>query len=395
MAFSPTKVFFPTDFSKNAQRALPFAATIASAAGAELILFHASQRALDFAPDFEKEKKKAIEEASKEFDKMLSQLNENNEYRDLKISTILQSGHPAVGLLSQVEETGADLIVMGTKGATANRSVLFGSIASSIINKSDIHLLAVPPEATLEEAAVHKLDTICRKLDLRPDDEVMEIGTGWGGFAIHAARHYGCHVTTTTISREQFDLATERVAAEGLSDRITLLFDDYRDLTGQYDKLVSIEMIEAVGPQYLDSYLAQIDKLLKPDGLALIQAINMPEQRYRRALKNVDFIQRFIFPGSFIPSFGAILESVRRESFLVLSHAEDLGFHYARTLRDWHNRFNANRDHIAGLGYGPEFQRLWQFYFAYCEAGFSERAIGVAQILLAKPGNRRDNILSL
>ncbi|WP_404362493.1 class I SAM-dependent methyltransferase [Marinobacter sp.] len=251
------------------------------------------------------------------------------------------------------------------------------------------------PDATLEEAAVHKLDTICRKLDLQPQDQVMEIGTGWGGFAIHAARHYGCHVTTTTISQEQFDLARKRVESEGLSDRITLLFDDYRDLTGQYDKLVSIEMIEAVGPQYLDSYLAQIDSLLKPDGLALIQAINMPEQRYRRALKNVDFIQRFIFPGSFIPSFGAILESVRRKSHLVLSHAEDLGFHYARTLRDWHERFTANEEHIAGLGYGPEFQRLWHFYFAYCEAGFSERAIGVAQILLAKPGNKRGNILSL
>ncbi len=251
------------------------------------------------------------------------------------------------------------------------------------------------PEATLDEAAVHKLDTICRKLDLKPGDRVMEIGTGWGGFAIHAAKHYGCHVTTTTISREQLELAKARVREEGLDQKITLLFDDYRDLEGQFDKLVSIEMIEAVGPEYLDSYIAQVSKLLKPDGLALIQAINMPEQRYARALRNVDFIQRFIFPGSFIPSFGAILESVRSHSDMVLTHAEDIGFHYARTLRDWCQRFMAQAEDLDRDGYDLAFRRLWQFYFAYCEAGFSERAIGVSQIVLAKPGNKRNNILSL
>jgi cyclopropane-fatty-acyl-phospholipid synthase len=250
-------------------------------------------------------------------------------------------------------------------------------------------------DATLDEAAVHKLDTICRKLDLRPEDRVVEIGTGWGGFAIHAAKHYGCHVTTTTISREQLELAKARVKAEGLEDKITLLFDDYRDLQGQFDKLVSIEMIEAVGPQFLDSYLSQISHLLKPDGLALIQAINMPEQRYHRALKNVDFIQRYIFPGSFIPSFGAILGSMNRGSDLVLTHAEDFGFHYARTLRDWCDRFMARRQELEQLGYDQAFQRLWHFYFAYCEAGFSERAIGVAHLVMAKPANKRANILSV
>ncbi len=249
--------------------------------------------------------------------------------------------------------------------------------------------------STLEEAAVYKLDAICKKLDLQPDDRVIEIGTGWGGFAIHAAKHYGCHVSTTTISREQLELTKVRVEQEGLSDRITLLFDDYRDLSGQFDKLVSIEMIEAVGPQFLDSYVGQINALLKPDGLALIQAINMPEQRYRRALKNVDFIQRFIFPGSFIPSFGAILDSVRTQSNLVLTHSEDIGFHYARTLGDWRDRFMANEDRIVGLGYDRAFRRLWHFYFGYCEAGFRERAIGVSQLLLAKPGNKRASFLSL
>lgn len=223
----------------------------------------------------------------------------------------------------------------------------------------------------------------------------MEIGTGWGGFAIHAAKHYGCHVTTTTISEEQLALARERVKAEGLEDRITLLFDDYRDLEGQFDKLVSIEMIEAVGPQFLDSYFSQISRLLKPDGLALVQAITMPEQRYHRALKNVDFIQRFIFPGSFIPSFGAILDSVRTGSDMVMTHAEDIGFHYARTLNDWCDRFMANIDELNKAGYDKPFQRLWQFYFAYCEAGFRERAIGVSQIVFAKPGNKRKSILSV
>jgi cyclopropane-fatty-acyl-phospholipid synthase len=244
------------------------------------------------------------------------------------------------------------------------------------------------PESTLDDASIYKLDTICRKLELKTGDQVLEIGTGWGGFAIHAAKHYGCHVTTTTISAEQLALAKQRVEAEGLQDRITLLFDDYRDLSGQYDKLVSIEMIEAVGPQFLPSYFGQISQLLKPDGLALIQAINMPEQRYQRALKNVDFIQRYIFPGSFIPSFGAMVGAVREQTDLVLAHVEDLGFHYARTLSDWCQRFQANSQNLQQRGYDDAFQRLWHFYFAYCEAGFSERAIGVAQIVMAKPGNK-------
>jgi cyclopropane-fatty-acyl-phospholipid synthase len=243
-------------------------------------------------------------------------------------------------------------------------------------------------ETTLDDASTYKLDTICRKLELKPEDQVLEIGTGWGGFAIHAAKHFGCHVTTTTISAEQLALAKQRVEAEGLQDRITLLFDDYRDLSGQYDKLVSIEMIEAVGPQFLPSYFGQISQLLKPQGLALIQAINMPEQRYQRALKNVDFIQRYIFPGSFIPSFGAMVGAVREQTDLVLAHVEDLGFHYARTLNDWYQRFQANSQNLHKRGYDDAFQRLWHFYFAYCEAGFSERAIGVAQIVMAKPGNK-------
>lgn len=249
-------------------------------------------------------------------------------------------------------------------------------------------------ESDLDEAAVFKLDLICRKLDLQPGDHVVEIGTGWGGFAIHAARHYGCRVTTTTISQEQLAYARDRVKSLGLEDRVELLFQDYRDLEGQYDKLVSIEMIEAVGPQFLRGYFEKISSLLKPDGLALIQAITMPEQRYHRALKNVDFIQRFIFPGSFIPSFGAMLEAVREGTDLVLTHAEDIGFHYARTLRDWRTRFQAEESKLTAMGYDLPFQRLWDFYFAYCEAGFAERSIGDNQLLLAKPRNRRPHLIA-
>jgi len=271
---------------------------------------------------------------------------------------------------------------------------LGNSLFETFLDPEMMYSSAIYPRAdsTLEEAAVHKLDVICRKLALGPGDRVLEIGTGWGGFAIHAARHYGCHVTTTTISAEQLTHARQRVTEQGLDDRIELLFEDYRNLEGQYDKLVSIEMIEAVGPQYLPGYFGKISSLLKPEGLALIQAITLPEQRYRRALRNVDFIQRFIFPGSFIPSFGVMLEAVRRETDLVLTHAEDIGFHYARTLRDWRTRFIASRERLEAMGYDLRFQRLWEFYFAYCEAGFAERAIGDNQLLLAKPRNRRPNL---
>ena len=274
---------------------------------------------------------------------------------------------------------------------------LGNDLFSEFLDPTMMYSSAIYPhaDASLEEAAVHKLDVICQKLNLQPGDQVMEIGTGWGGFAIHAAKHYGCHVTTTTISKEQWALAQARVQSEGLEDKITLLFDDYRDLTGQFDKLVSIEMIEAVGPEFLDSYLSQISALLKPNGMALVQAINMPEQRYDRALKNVDFIQRYIFPGSFIPSFGAILGSMSRGSDLVLTQVDDFGFHYARTLHDWCERFTAKREVLAEHGYDTQFQRLWQFYFAYCEAGFSERAIGVAHVVMAKPANKHSSLAAL
>ncbi len=248
-------------------------------------------------------------------------------------------------------------------------------------------------DATLHQASLAKLDRICRKLDLKPTDHVVEIGTGWGGFAIHAAANYGCEVTTTTISREQFELASERVAAAGLSDRIHLLLEDYRDLTGRYDKLVSIEMIEAVGHHYLDTYFDKCSSLLKDDGAMLLQAITIQDQRYAQALKTIDFIKRYIFPGSFIPSVAAISDSLMRSTDMKIFHLEDIGPHYATTLRHWRERFFAHIDEVSALGYPEEFIRMWEYYLCYCEGGFLERAIGNVQVLLTKPGCRRTPIV--
>jgi cyclopropane-fatty-acyl-phospholipid synthase len=238
---------------------------------------------------------------------------------------------------------------------------------------------------TLEEASTRKLDVICQKLDLRPGQRVIEIGTGWGGFAVHAAKHYGCHVTTTTISREQLALATERVAEAGLNDRVTLLLKDYRDLEGRYDRLVSIEMIEAIGAQYLETYFAKLTQLLEPDGLALIQAITIEDHRYEQALRSVDFIKRHIFPGSFIPSIHAILAAKAHASDLAMVHQEDFGLSYAQTLHIWRKRFLAASHELLAQNFDERFIRLWEFYLAYCEGGFLERSIGVSHLLFARP----------
>lgn len=242
---------------------------------------------------------------------------------------------------------------------------------------------------TLEAASTRKLDLICRKLDLKPGDRVAEIGTGWGGFALHAARHYGCHVTTTTISQEQHALARARVAAAGLSDRVHVLLQDYRDLEGQFDKLVSIEMIEAIGAEYLDTYFHQLGRLLKPDGLALLQAITIEDHRYAQALTSVDFIKRHVFPGSFIPSLSAMLAAKTRSSDLGLVAQEDFGDSYARTLHAWRERFMAKLPEVRAQGFDERFIRMWEFYLAYCEGGFRERTIGVSHLLLARPRWRR------
>jgi len=244
------------------------------------------------------------------------------------------------------------------------------------------------PEMSLHDAQIHRLNRICEKLDLKPSDHLLEIGTGWGGLAIHAAKHFGCRVTTTTISKEQYKLAKDRVRDAGLEKQITILLEDYRNLQGQFDKLVSIEMIEAVGHQFYDTYFKQCGKLLKPNGLMLLQAITIADQRYESAKRSVDFIQRYIFPGSCIPSVTAMLESITRSSDMRLFHLEDIGPHYATTLRKWEENVEANRKAILKMGYSKEFLRMWKFYLNYCEGGFMERVIGDAHLLLMKPDNR-------
>ena len=221
---------------------------------------------------------------------------------------------------------------------------------------------------------------------------MIEIGTGWGGFAMHAARHYGCHVTTTTISQQQHDYAAQAIRDAGLEDRITLLFDDYRDLEGQYDKLVSIEMIEAVGHEFHETYFKKCCELLKPDGQMLLQAITIADQRYDAYKTSVDFIKRYIFPGGCLTSVTDMTKVMTESTDMRVIHLEDIGPHYATTLREWHDRFFARIDQVRELGYSDAFIRMWRFYLAYCESAFLERVIGDVQMLMMRPGARRDSI---
>ena len=248
-------------------------------------------------------------------------------------------------------------------------------------------------DVSLEQAQTAKLDRICRKLDLQPADHLLEIGTGWGGLALHAARHYGCRVTTTTISREQHALAGERFAAAGLAGRITLRLDDYRDLDGEYDKLVSVEMIEAVGHPFFDTFFRRCNELLAPGGTMLLQAITIADQQYEAARDSVDFIKRHVFPGCCIPSVGAIAASVARTPSLRLVDLEDIGPHYATTLAAWRAGLWANAERIRARGYAEGLLRMWDFYLAYCESGFRERSTGSVQMLLTRPGCRRAQYL--
>ncbi len=247
----------------------------------------------------------------------------------------------------------------------------------------------------LESASDLKLKTICSKLNLSEDDHLVEIGTGWGGLAAYAASTTGCRVTTTTISREQHAHAVERVRAAGLEDRVTVLMQDYRTLEGQFDKLVSIEMIEAVGHQFLPTYLLTCQNLLKPDGLGLIQAITIDDQRYKQALKSVDFIKRYIFPGSFIPCVSVIVNTAAESTDLRLINLEDFGDSYAKTLNVWHQRFNQNRDAVLAQGFDDRFIRMWNWYLCYCEGGFMEKQLSDVHLLFARSGNRRDQWLAL
>lgn len=244
------------------------------------------------------------------------------------------------------------------------------------------------PDSTLDEAQQHKLELICRKLDLQPNDSVIEIGSGWGGFAIYAASHFGCRVTTTTISDAQYEEATARVIEAGLSGRITVLQTDYRELSGQYDKLVSIEMVEAVGHSFLPVFFKKCCELLKRDGKMLLQAITIIDQKYKQYATSVDFIQRYIFPGGCLLSNNRMLQLLAEKTDMVVRHIDDFGLDYARTIQDWRERFHNAFPYLEKQGYDETFKRLWDFYFCYCLGGFLERYISVVHVVATRPDNK-------
>lgn len=256
-----------------------------------------------------------------------------------------------------------------------------------MLDPTMMYSAAIYPEADsiLEEASVNKMETLCQKLELTEDDHLLEIGTGWGGFAVYAASKYGCDVTTTTISNEQYHYAKQLIQDNNLEDKITLLKEDYRDLEGQFDKLVSIEMIEAVGLNHLDVYFDKCSSLLKPEGLMCIQTITIQDQRFEQAKNEVDFIQKYIFPGGSLPSVTAITQSLTRVTDMCVYELNDIGRHYARTLHDWRERFFKQENIVRNLGYDESFIRLWEFYLCYCEGGFLERSISTVHIVINKP----------
>lgn len=238
---------------------------------------------------------------------------------------------------------------------------------------------------SLELAQINKMDRLCQQLELKPTDHVVEIGTGWGAMAIYMAEQYGCQVTTTTISEEQHAYAEQKIKERGLENKITLLKEDYRNLTGTYDKLVSIEMIEAVGKQFLPSYIKVCESLLKSGGLMAIQAITIADQRYDYYSNNVDFIQKYIFPGGFLPSVTSLTHATTKYSDLVTRDLFDIGLDYAKTLNEWHLRFNRAESEVRSFGYDDRFVRMWRYYLSYCEGGFLARTISAVHMTFQRP----------
>lgn len=267
---------------------------------------------------------------------------------------------------------------------------LGNDLYKTFLDESMMYSSAIYPYqgASLEEAQGHKLELICQKLELQPTDSVLEIGTGWGGFALYAAKHYGCHVTTTTISDAQWQEATARVAAEGLADKIELLRCDYRELSGKYDKLVSIEMIEAVGNSYLPGFFKKCCQLLKPEGKMVLQAITIADQRYKQYVRSVDFIRRYIFPGGCVVANSRMVQLLTDKTDMVVRQLDDFGIDYATTVADWRQRFLAARRELQQKGYDETFRRLWEFYLCYCEGAFLERSISVVHVVATRPAHR-------
>ncbi|MBO1255274.1 class I SAM-dependent methyltransferase [Alteromonas sp. 5E99-2] len=264
---------------------------------------------------------------------------------------------------------------------------LGNTLYTQFLDETMMYSSAIYPDSTssLHEAQNYKLHTICNKLQLNENDHLLEIGTGWGGLAIHAAKHFGCKVTTTTISEEQYAWAKQWIEKESLEDKITLLKKDYRHLTGHYTKLVSIEMIEAVGKAYMSHFFQKCNQLLEEDGLMLIQAITIDDRRYEHYSKNVDFIQKYIFPGGFLPSQLALNTELKNNTNMMIRDLQDIGLDYAQTLKHWYEAFNQNKDNLYQHGYDDRFMRMWEFYLKYCEGGFLERSISTVQLVMSKP----------
>lgn len=276
--------------------------------------------------------------------------------------------------------------VSGSKKNIRAHYDLGNDLFTSFLDESMMYSSAIYPKvnSTLEEAQQHRLDRVCKKLHLDETNHLLEIGTGWGSMAIHAAKFYGCKVTTTTISDEQYHYARRKIGEQGLEDRITLLKQDYRDLSGQFDRFVSLEMIEAVGHRYLPVYFKKIDQLLSPDGIGLLQSITIRDQNYSVYTSSVDFIRKYIFPGGHLPSISIIHQQIAEQTQMVVNHFEDITAHYARTLADWHKRFVENYHTLPQDKYDRQFFRMWRYYFAYCEGGFAERSIGASQLVFSK-----------
>ena len=313
-------------------------------------------------------------------------LARNTEAQDKLENLFTLLSQPFLKVMHKLNENS----VRGSKKNISRHYDLSNDFFSLFLDKNMMYSSAIykSRKTSLDDASTNKLDVICKKLNLKKTDHVIEIGTGWGGFAIYAAKNYGCKVTTTTISIEQYKFAKQKIKEAGLGKKIKVLLKDYRLLKGQYDKLVSIEMIEAVGYQFYDEYFKIIGQLLKIDGEALIQSITIKDQRYSKAIQSVDFIQKYIFPGSCIPSITAIQNSLTSSTDLVINDIRDIGHHYARTLADWRKRFLKNKQEIRKLGFDDKFLRMWLFYFAYCEGGFEEKVISDIHLHITKPGYR-------
>jgi cyclopropane-fatty-acyl-phospholipid synthase len=275
----------------------------------------------------------------------------------------------------------------GSKKNIAAHYDLGNKLYTRFLDDSMMYSAAIYPSesSTLAQAQMTKLKAICDKLQLVPEDHLVEIGTGWGGLAVFAAKNYGCKVTTTTISEEQYEYTQDLINKEGLQDKITLLKKDYRLLEGKYDKLVSIEMIEAVGKEYLPTFFKKCSSLLKDEGLMVLQAITISDHRFDSYSKSVDFIQKHIFPGGFLPSQLLINQHLRKHTDLMIRDLHDIGLDYARTLKDWHHKLLENKEPLAKDGYDDRFMNMWRYYFSYCEGGFLERTISTVQLVISKP----------